>query len=62
MVYCVPEGDIVCLDNAATILCVTNKKEYVVPAEMKGKYIFIVTAIDRANNESIEGARISVKL
>lgn len=62
VVYCVPEGDIVCLDNAATILCVTNKKEYVVPAEMKGKYIFIVTAIDRANNESIEGARISVKL
>lgn len=62
VVYCVHKGNTVCLDNAATILCVTNKKEYVVPADMKGKYVFVVTAIDRANNESLEGARISVKL
>ena len=61
VVYRFNAGEKVCLDNAETIRTVTYSKEYALPKE-KGKFVYVVTVLDRANNESAKGTTINVKM
>ncbi len=62
VVYRFAKGEKCDLENAAAIQCVTYKPEYVVPADVKGEYTYVVTALDCANNESKEGVSLKLKL
>lgn len=61
VVYRFNAGEKVCLENAAAIKAVTYSKEYTLPKE-KGKFVYVVTVLDRANNESAKGTTINVKM
>lgn len=61
VVYRFNAGEKVCLDNAAAIKTVTYSKEYALPKE-KGKFVYVVTVLDRAYNESAKGTTINVKM
>lgn len=61
VVYRFNAGEKVCLDNAAAIKAVTYNNEYALPKE-KGKFVYVVTVLDRANNESAKGTTINVKM
>ncbi len=61
VVYCFNAGEKVCLENAVAIKAVTYSKEYALPKE-KGKFVYVVTVLDRANNESAKGTTINVKM
>ena len=52
VVYCFEKGEKVNLESAENILAITSKTFYVLPKEMKGKYTFVVTVLDRLQNES----------
>ena len=43
------------------IKAVTYNNEYALPKE-KGKFVYVVTVLDRANNESAKGTTINVKM
>ncbi len=62
VVYCFGEGEAVDLDNPASIACVTYSPEYVIPEWMEGVYTYVVTVLDRANNESKTGKSVVVEL
>mgnify|MGYP005612517049 FL=1 len=61
VVYRFNAGEKVCLENAAAIKAVTYSKEFALPKE-KGKFVYVVTVLDRANNESAKGTTINVKM
>ena len=52
VVYCFEKGEKVNLESAENILAITSKTFYVLPKEMKGKYTFVITVLDRLQNES----------
>ena len=54
------KGDDVNIDNAEAIQCVTYKPEYALGAD-HGHFTYVVTVLDRANNESAVGQAINVK-
>ena len=62
VVYSFKAGEKVDLNRAAAIQAVTYTNEYVLPADKKGEYTYVVTTLDRANNESKEGTSIKVNL
>ena len=61
VVYCFAKGERVDINNPANILEITSKTYYEIPALMEGQYTFVVTALDRMNNES-SGVSYRVKL
>ena len=51
------------LDNAAAIQTVTPQCQYIVPdGTPRGKYHYVVTVLDRVNNESTIGRAVTVKI
>ena len=51
------------LNNAAAIQAVTPQCQYIVPeGTPRGKYHYVVTVLDRVNNESAIGRAVTVKL
>ena len=63
VIYRFAQGEDIDLDNAAAIQAVTPYAEYVIPADTpRGTYRFVVTTLDRVNNESPEGKSLTVKL
>lgn len=61
VVYRFGKGESVNLDNPANIVEITSKPYYVLPGGLSGKYVFVVTVLDRMQNES-SGAKCKVKL
>lgn len=62
VVYCFDSEKDIDLGNAEAIMGVTYDVFYDIPAEKKGKYVYVVTVLDRVNNESAEGRAVKVKL
>ena len=60
VVYRFDKGVDVNIDNAEAIQCVTYKPEYALGAD-HGHFTYVVTVLDRANNESAAGEAINVK-
>ncbi len=52
VVYCFEKGEKVNLESVANIRTITSKTFYELPKDMKGKYTFVVTVLDRLQNES----------
>lgn len=50
------------LTDAASIVCVTYTPEYQIPDDVEGSYHYVVTVLDRANNESKSGKSVVVEL
>lgn len=61
VVYCFAKGDKVNLDDPSRIVAVTRKCYYELPAGLEGKYTFVVTVLDRMQNES-QGVKCNVAL
>ena len=61
VVYCFAKGERVDINNPANILEITSKTFYEIPASMEGQHTFVVTVLDRMNNESA-GVSHRVKL
>ena len=61
VVYCFAKGERVDINNPANILEITSKTFYEIPASMEGQHTFVVTVLDRMNNES-PGVSHRVKL
>ena len=61
VVYCFAKGEKVKLDKAENILAITSKPFFKLPGEMTGKYTFVVTVLDRMQNES-KGYKCKVEL
>ena len=61
-VYCFGKDEEADLENASSIVCVTYSPEYVIPDDKDGEYRYVVTVLDRANNESKEGKSVVVEL
>ena len=61
VVYCFAKGEKVNLDSAENILAITSKTFYKLPKELSGKYTFVVTVLDRMQNES-KGRKCKVEL
>lgn len=62
VVYCFGKDEETDLENASSIVCVTYSPEYVIPDDKDGEYRYVVTVLDRANNESKEGKSVVVEL
>ena len=52
VVYCFAKGEKIDLDNPENILTITSRTFYKLPEGMEGKYTFVVTVLDRMQNES----------
>lgn len=61
VVYCFEKGEKVKLDSPKNIMAITSKPFFKLPKGMKGKYTFVVTVLDRMQNES-KGVKCKVKL
>ena len=61
VVYLFKSGEKVNLKNPANIVQITSQPYYRIPADLKGKYTFVVTVLDRLQNEST-GVKCKVKL
>ena len=61
VVYCFGAHDAVDIENPAYIMAVTDKPYVRLPKEMCGKYKFVVTVLDRLQNES-KGVKYKAKL
>jgi hypothetical protein len=61
VVYLFKSGEKVNLKNSANIVQITSQPYYRIPADLKGKYTFVVTVLDRLQNEST-GVKCKVKL
>ena len=61
VVYCFRKGEKVELDNPGNILAITSKTFFRLPKDMTGKYTFVVTVLDRMQNES-KGYKCKVEL
>ncbi|MBR6649762.1 MAG: family 10 glycosylhydrolase [Bacteroidaceae bacterium] len=60
VVYCFANGESVDLENPKNIVAITSSTYYKVPANEKGKRTYVVTVLDRMQNES-KGAKCKVK-
>ena len=61
VVYCFADGEKVDTENPANIMTITANRYFRIPREMKGDYLFVVTVLDRLQNES-KGVKCKVKL
>ncbi len=61
VVYCFPKGEKVNLDKVENILAITSRTYFDIPEDMSGKHTFVVTVLDRMQNES-KGYRCKFKL
>ena len=61
VVYRFAKGEAVDTSNPAGIVAMTTQPYYKIPASLKGEYTFVVTVLDRVQNESA-GVRCKVKL
>lgn len=61
-IYAFPKGTKVDISNSSALIGVSYSTSFVIPDSVKGETTLVVTAIDRANNESAHGERIKVKL
>ncbi len=62
VVYRFGNHDKIDLDESEAIQAVVYTNRYEVPTDVRGKYKYVVTVLDRANNESEKGKSIKVKL
>lgn len=62
VVYCFAKGETINLENVAAIKAVTYSPFYIIPTTETGEYTFVITALDRANNESTTGTEIAIEL
>lgn len=62
VVYRFKKGEAKNLDNSGAIREVTYKPEFDLGSEQHGRYEYVVTVLDRANNESEKGKSITVEL
>lgn len=60
VVYCFAPGEKVNLDKAANIVAITPNTFYHLPKGLSGKYTYVVTSLDRLQNES-KGKKLKVK-
>ena len=61
VVYRFAKGEKVNLDNPKNIVTITSKPFYKLPKGTRGKYTYVVTVLDRMQNES-KGVKCKVKL
>ena len=61
VVYCFGKGESVNLDDPSKIMKITKRPYLVLPKDMHGNYVFVVTVLDRMQNES-GGVKYKVKL
>lgn len=61
VVYCFAKGEKADIGNPAKIMDITDKPFYRLPQDMSGEYIFVVTVLDRLQNES-KGVKCKVCL
>ena len=61
VVYCFEDGESIDIDNPSKIVKVTSDCLYTIPASLQGRYTYVVTALDRMQNES-KPAKRKVKL
>jgi hypothetical protein len=61
VVYCFEDGEPIDIDNPSKIVKVTSDCLYTIPASLQGRYTYVVTALDRMQNES-KIAKKKVKL
>ncbi|MBR4848009.1 MAG: family 10 glycosylhydrolase [Bacteroidaceae bacterium] len=52
VVYCFEKGEKVDLENPAHIMAITDKQYLRIPYSMQGEYVFVITVLDRLQNES----------
>ncbi len=63
VVYRFDAGADINLNDAKAIVAVTPHTHYAIPADTpRGKYVYVVTTLDRVNNESATGTTVKVKL
>ena len=63
VVYRFDAGADINLNDAKAIVAVTPHTHYAIPADTpRGKYVFVVSTLDRVNNESATGTTVKVKL
>ena len=60
VVYCFADGEAIDLDNPKNIVAITSSTYYKIPANEKGKRTYVVTVLDRMQNES-KGVKCKVK-
>ncbi len=60
VVYCFEDGEKTDLNNSDKIVSITSSRFYKIPADAKGKRTYIVTVLDRLQNES-KGVKCKVK-
>ncbi len=61
VVYRFAKGEKVNLDNPANIVEITSRPFYAIPSDIDGQHTFVVTVLDRMQNES-KGVKCKVKL
>ena len=61
MVYRFKAGEAINLGNAKAIVDITNATAYTAANAPRGRYTYVVTVLDRCNNESAQGACVTVK-
>ena len=61
VVYCFGKGEKDNIGNVGNIIAITSKPFYKLPAELDGKCTFVVTVLDRMQNES-KGCKYKAKL
>lgn len=61
VVYCFADGEKVDVGSAENIVAITSRQFFRLPEGMEGKYTFVVTVLDRMQNES-KGFKYKVKL
>ena len=61
VVYCFEKGESINIDDPSKIVKVTTDCLYMIPAGQSGRFTYVVTALDRMQNES-KLAKVKVKL
>ena len=61
VVYRFKAGEAINLGNAKAIVDITNATAYTAANAPRGRYTYVVTVLDRCNNESAQGACVTVK-
>ena len=60
VVYCFEKGEKINLENSKNIVAITSSTYYRIPANESGKRTYVVTVLDRVQNES-KGVKCKVK-
>ena len=60
VVYCFAPGEKINLENSSNIVAITPNTFYHLPKGLSGKYTYVVTSLDRTQNES-KGKKLKVK-